>query len=119
MEELLQGGKLCTWIDEQIVFSQLDDRSDAIWSLFLASGYLRLESYQIDEDSGKETYELMLTNKEVRLMFQKLIESWFSRTSCSYNDFIYALLQNDIKSMNSYMNDIVLATFSYFVVRHK
>ena len=104
MEELLQGGKLCTWIDEQIVFSQLDDRSDAIWSLFLASGYLRLESYQIDEDSGKETYELMLTNKEVRLMFQKLIESWFSRTSCSYNDFIYALLQNDIKSMNSYMN---------------
>ena len=114
MEELLQGGKLCTWIDEQIVFSQLDDRSDAIWSLFLASGYLRLESYQIDEDSGKETYELMLTNKEVRLMFQKLIESWFSRTSCSYNDFIYALLQNDIKSMNSYMNDIALATFSYF-----
>ena len=47
-------------------------------------------------------------------MFQKLIESWFSRTSCSYNDFIYALLQNDIKSMNSYINDIALATFSYF-----
>ena len=29
-------------IDEQIVFSQLDDKETAIWSLLLASGYLKI-----------------------------------------------------------------------------
>ena len=32
----------------------------------------------------------------------------------SYNEFIKALLKNDLKAMNAYMNRVALATFSYF-----
>ena len=32
----------------------------------------------------------------------------------NYNDFIRALLQNNIKAMNVYMNRVALTTFSYF-----
>ena len=39
METLLQGGKIETTIDEQVVFSELDYSEDAVWSLMLASGY--------------------------------------------------------------------------------
>lgn len=66
MEDLLEGRKFCTTIDEQIVFSQLEYSESAVWSLFLTSGYLKADSYQFNEEFGIEEYELSLTNKEVR-----------------------------------------------------
>ena len=114
MEDLLNGKTLCTKIDEQIVFSQLNSKRSAIWSLMLASGYLRLKNYTFDEECGQETYELALTNKEVLLMFKNMIEDWFAEFTPAYNKFIQALLAGDKKAMNLYMNKVALTTFSYF-----
>ena len=114
MENLLKGKHLYKEIDEQIIFNQLDVDENAIWSLFLASGYLKVESYTLNEETGGELYQLALTNKEVQVMFQKMIKKWFSSTGTVYNGFIKALLQDDVKSMNAYMNRVALATISYF-----
>ena len=119
MENLLKGGQLHTKIDEQIVFNQLNHSDSAIWSLLLASGYLTVEKHTIDEESGKEEYDLKLTNKEVHIMFENIIESWFGSSTASYNDFIKALLADDKKAMNHYINDVALATFSYFDTGNK
>ncbi len=113
MEDLLAGGTLHTKIDEQIVYNQLDNGEDAIWSLLLASGYLRVESYEINED-GEENYELKLTNKEVTLMFKRMINGWFQTPASAYNAFIRALLSGDVEAMNAYMNRITSTTFSFF-----
>ena len=114
MENLLKGEHLYKEIDEQIIFDQLDVDENAIWSLFLTSGYLKVESYALNEDTGADLYKLALTNKEVQIMFRKMIKKWFSGTGTVYNGFIRALLQDDVKSMNAYMNRVALATFSYF-----
>lgn len=114
MEHLLKGEHLYKEIDEQIIFDQLEGDENAIWSLFLASGYLKAEGYTFNEETGAEMYELALTNKEVQIMFRKMIRKWFSGTGTVYNGFIRALLQDDVKSMNAYMNRVALATFSYF-----
>ncbi len=114
MEHLLKGEHLYKEIDEQIIFDQLDADENAIWSLFLASGYLKAESYTLNEETGADVYELALTNKEVQIMFRKMIRKWFSNAGTVYNGFIRALLQDDVKSMNAYMNRVALATFSYF-----
>ena len=114
MENLLKGWRLYKEVDEQIIFDQLDTDENAIWSLFLASGYLKAESYRFNEDTGVDLYELVLTNKEVQIMFQKMIRKWFTRSGTVYNGFLRALLEDDVKSMNAYMNRVALATFSYF-----
>lgn len=114
MEDLLNGGTLHTPIDEQIVFNQLDHNESAIWSLLLASGYLKIENHTMDADSGREEYSLKLTNKEVKLMFENMIGGWFKNYSPAYNDFIKALLADDLDAMNEYMNRVALATFSNF-----
>ncbi len=114
MENLLKGRHLYKEIDEQIIFDQLDVDENAIWSLFLASGYVKAESYTLNEETGGDLYELALTNKEVHVMFQKMIRKWFSSTGMVYNGFVKALLQGDVKSMNAYINRVALATFSYF-----
>jgi hypothetical protein len=109
-EILLKGGVIETEIDEQIVYNQLDDNEDAIWSLLLASGYLKV----ISADYISDQYQLTLTNYEVEKMFRGMISGWFKKESANYNDFILALLQGDKKAMNHYMNRVALRTFSSF-----
>lgn len=113
-EALLRGERLCREIDEQIVFNQLGEDENAVWSLLLAGGYLRVEDYAIDEDEGREVYELALTNKEVYIMFRKMIGKWFSGSASVCNGFIKALLGGDTEAMNVYMNKVALNSFSYF-----
>ena len=43
LETLIKGEKINVIVDEQIVFSELDYSEDAVWSLMLASGYLKVE----------------------------------------------------------------------------
>ncbi|MDE7298271.1 MAG: ATP-binding protein, partial [Lachnospiraceae bacterium] len=119
MEDLLNGGTLHALIDEQLVFSQLDAGEDAIWSLLLAGGYLKVEKREMDPDTGEWEYTLSLTNREVRMMFRRLIRGWFKGNSTAYNDFIKALLLDDRKTMNHYMNKVALATFSSFDAGNK
>ncbi|MDY4194424.1 MAG: AAA family ATPase [Bariatricus sp.] len=116
-EILLDGGVIESPIDEQIVYNQLRGNERAIWSLLLASGYLkvlRFESIIEVPDGTNPKYTLALTNREVRLMFQNMIRDWFMDVEGDYNDFIKALLLGNKKVMNRYMNRIALNVFSYF-----
>ncbi len=114
MEDLLKGNVLKTQIDEQIVYNQLDMNNEAIWSLLLASGYLKVVSFEIDPWVGIPNYELEFTNMEVRLMFEGMINGWFKKFTPSYNHFVKAMLMDDLDVMNDYMNRIAMDTFSYF-----
>lgn len=116
-EKLLAGKSITTEIDEQVVYDQLDLKESAIWSLLLASGYLKVCSINVPESSSgrwKRTYELEITNFEVKVMFQNMVQGWFDSSASNYNDFIQALLKNDVRAMNVYMNRVALATFSFF-----
>lgn len=119
MEKLLNGEYITVGIDEQIVFDQLDNDEDAIWSLLLASGYLKVDSMEICVSTGEQKYELSLTNLEVRVMFQKLIKGWFMTGDDSSNEFISALIDGDLEAMNYYINEVTLNVFSSFDVAGK
>ncbi len=116
-EQLLRGETITTEMDEQIVYDQLDQDEQAVWSLLVASGYLkvkRLQTYTTDYGEWKQEYELEITNFEVRVMFRNMVRKWFSGAGIIYNDFIKALLMDDLRAMNVYMNKVALTTFSYF-----
>lgn len=113
-EDLLKGKEIYTTLDEQIVFSQLQSSATAIWSMLLASGYLKVTKHEIDERTGRDYYHLALTNREVQLMFESIIQDWFADVTEDYNDFIIALLQGNVSAMNQYMNQVTKAMFSYF-----
>ncbi|MDE7425876.1 MAG: PD-(D/E)XK nuclease domain-containing protein, partial [Lachnospiraceae bacterium] len=114
MEDLLKGDTFYTEVDEQIVFNQLDKKESAIWSLLLASGYLKVASYTFQERRHRYLYGLQLTNLEVQMMFEDLVKGWFEETASNYNSFIKALLLGNVKAMNTYMNRVALNTFSFF-----
>ncbi len=112
-EDLLAGGALELEIDEQIAYSQLSTKKNAIWSLLLATGYLKVWETTFVERTGRAYYKLVLTNKEVAIMFEDMVRDWFSENDY-YNDFIKALLLGDVAAMNTYMNRVTKEMFSYF-----
>ncbi len=117
VEDLLHGKDICTAIDEQIVFDQLDESDEAVWSFLLASGYLKISGYE----TGKPLlglagikYRLSLTNLEAVSIFQKMIHGWFANNRYGYQDFLKALLLGDIPNMNIFISKITLTAISFF-----
>ncbi|MDE6219408.1 MAG: ATP-binding protein [Lachnospiraceae bacterium] len=122
MEDLLQGKSFEAEIDEKIVFDQLNGSADAVWSLLLATGYLKVlnvRTLDADEEGvgeeGDVWYMLTITNLEKKRMFWKMVKDWFKNdTEVYYNEFIKALLNDNVKKMNTFMNKVALNTFSFF-----
>ncbi len=116
-ERLLRGESLVTEMDEQIVYDQLDYDEQAVWSLLLAGGYLKVRDFRPHTSQfgeWKQEYWLELTNFEVWTMFRKLVRKWFATAAPVYNDFVKALLLGDVDAMNEYMNRVAEITFSSF-----
>ncbi len=113
MEQLMEGGTVRVEINDHIDFSLLKansmvDNEASVWNLLFASGYLTIAN-----KLGHNEYDLRITNEEVREMFQSMIHRWFSPIK-KYNEFLKALLGNDVGLMNRFMNDVALKTFSSF-----
>ncbi len=119
LEGLLGGESFRVEMDEQIVYGELYTKRNAVWSLLLASGYLKAVRTEYAEREGHWYYSLALTNKEVQVMFENMIRGWFAERDENYNDFIKALLSDDIRAMNYYMNKVALTTFSSFDTGNK
>ncbi len=114
-EELLKGGILEAEIDEQIVYNQLDEDDNAIWSLLLASGYLKVEGIIRPKPEDESIYRLSITNYEVRRMFGKMVKGWFQKEK-ALSKFVSAMFRGDMEEMSVYMNKVALNTFSFFDV---
>ena len=116
LEELLNGKQIIVNFDEQIIFGQLEQDENAVWSLLVASGYLKVEEIEYKGMTLEPWYHLAVTNLETISMFSNMFKGWFATASANYNEFIKAMLVGNVKAMNLYMNDIALATFSSFDV---
>ena len=115
MEILIKGGSFKAMIDEQIVFNQLDGDTDAVWSLLLATGYLKILEVEVVGEDKTQLYTLTLTNREVTIMFKNMVRGWFAGdTESIYNEFIRAMLSDNVRKMNTFMNKVALQTFSSF-----
>lgn len=167
LERLLRGEHLLLPIEEQIVYSQLEESEYAVWSFLLANGFLTVKDHKTYGeqygDAGKNYYdakteqshssknkkshggrkgkhqtekaaavgktihkeiaayeevqpgyELAFPNREVSVMFRDMVQGWFLKKASDFNDFIKALLGNDVNAMNQYMNRITAEMFETF-----
>ena len=115
-ETLLAGGMLTVSIDEQIIFNQLDHQGTALWSLLLASGYLKVIRVETKTDSKgrkRDWYALTLTNLEVEMMFEDMVRGWFEEGKY-FGKFVTAMFRGNVEDMEDYLGEIMLSTMSFF-----
>ena len=114
-EDLLSGKSVEAAIDEYIVFEDLAHAGrEEIYSLMLASGYMKAEKVQDFVDGRDSIYTLSLTNFEIRKVFGNLIRRWFRGSGECFGEFVSAMFKGNVKEMNLYMNRVAIETFSYF-----
>ena len=53
---LIRGETIQVIIDEQNIFNQLGEDEDLIWNLMLASGYLKVDNVQYQDEFEEEKY---------------------------------------------------------------
>ena len=112
-EELLHRRPIRAKITEDIVFDQLETRRDAVWSLLMASGYVKpLSRSEVTEDE-LPTYVIDITNGETRNMFMVMAADWFGGAD-DYRPFVKALIQGNVKEMNIYLNRLTKQVMSSF-----
>ena len=109
-EKLLAGDSVRRQVNEFVSYRTLRYDSNAVWSLLLATGYLRVAGH----DDNWDSLELALTNLEVRMAFDALVREWFVAERGSYNDFVKALLACDSVSMEEYLSDLATGVMSSF-----
>ena len=107
-EDLLRGGAIEKKIDDEMVFSQLGEDINAIWSLLTAAGYLKMEN--IKED----IFELQIVNHEVMVMFRNMVEGWFTSKTSKYSKLIKSFLEGKTEDLNEYMNILTCSLISSF-----
>ena len=112
-ERLLSGGEVAKVVDEQVVFSELAGRPDAAWALLLAAGYVTSPG-PVPEFPEDEPRRLRLTNREVEISFDRMVEGWFGEASGDYDRFCRAVLSGDAEAMGDYLGEVVLACASSF-----
>ncbi len=108
---LLDGASITRPIDEQVVFSQLADNPDAVWSLLLASGYLKCTDFA---DGWHDFRTLAVTNLETMRMLEKTVGGWFAQFQGPYGEFCRAMLAGDAEAMDAYLCDVAHESFSHF-----
>jgi len=114
-ESLLKGETLTLPVNEEIVFNQLDEEPFAIWSLMLASGYLKVIPPRTDVTmhESDRMMTLAVTNRETLETLEGMVKSWFG-SSGDMSPFLRTMLQGDVKTMGRYLNRIMQDTISYF-----
>ena len=58
--------------------------------------------------------ESIFSDLESRIVFDRMVTSWFSMKHANYDAFTNALLAGDQVYMNEYLNEIAIQTFSSF-----
>lgn len=112
-EELLQGKIIEQPISENLVFLEIEKNEEALWSLLLYAGYLKVLSSEL------RGYELMATmaipNKEVGFVYDKIIANWFHKATSrdSYIRFIQSLENGELNEFKEYLSDYIIQTGSY------
>ena len=114
LETLLLGGSIEKAVDDNVVFGEIENSPNSIWSFLLMSGYLKIVSKERRE---KKLYgQLQIPNLEVEYLFEEIVLGWFNQSihNDNYQMMLNGLVNGDLETFEAIFRDFVMKSFSYF-----
>lgn len=113
LEQLMRGQTIRKAIEDTVVFRDLVDSPNALWSFLLFSGYLTVVSQKWED---RLYGELRIPNREVAYLYRTIIQDWFERSIQSerHRMMLQALTEGDVDTFEPIFGDFVRKTFSQF-----
>lgn len=118
LEVLMAGGYIKETITENLTYDVLKSSEENVWSLLYLTGYLtRAMPEEMDawDNLGKGQIALKIPNAEIKEIFKKNIDQWFSNksVSCNYGRLWQSLWDADKEDLSRQLSDLLFDTISY------
>ncbi|MCP4148508.1 MAG: AAA family ATPase [bacterium] len=115
LEKLIRGESIEKAIEDNLVLKDITRRENLLWSFLLMGGYLKQTGKRTDSHAEKTYYQLSIPNKEVRGIYTRIIDSYFSTKieNKKLEIMLKALIEGDIKLFEKMLRLVVTAVFSY------
>jgi len=117
-EDLLEGRSVETFLDENVVLSEIRTNDDALWSLLVFSGYLKADPLPYDSIVGKVVYRLSIPNREVREVYSSTFQRWIKTNLTAQGGDVgklaRALLSGDAEAFEDQLQRFVQNVLSYY-----
>ena len=114
IEALLQGQIIEQPISKNLVFLDIARKTEALWSLLIYAGYLKVLSVELKHN--KYMAQIAIPNKEVSFVYDNIVEDWFDLDVdfATYKDFALSLIKGDIVTFKRILSEYIIQTGSYF-----
>jgi len=111
LDQLLQESGIITKpLYESISMKDLEKTDDLLWSFLLFSGYLK-----VTEQTGYEMCSMGIPNREVRIIYERLVRKWFSEKTVQnqLEDMLKGLEKGDMILFERMLRVIVMQVMSF------
>ena len=113
LESLINGEGIEKNIEENIVFAEIEQSDDVLWSFLLFGGYLKYVAKR--PINTHWLYRLQIPNSEVRHVYERLVKRWFEKRleNKKLELMLRAFVRGDVKEFERFFRELVLNVFSY------
>jgi len=113
IETLIAGDSIEKTINESAALRDMEYSVDAIWALFLFSGYLKPDTQTLTK--GKYDCALKIPNEEVMIFFRDTVITWLNKAGRRIlSDMTKPLLEGNARLFCEKLEKYVLDTLSYY-----
>ncbi|MCX6578794.1 MAG: AAA family ATPase [Candidatus Aminicenantes bacterium] len=114
MEQLFRGEFIEKTIEKNIILKDIESDEDSLWSFLLMGGYLKQTEKRMDA-SGSIYYKLSIPNMEVRTIYKRIIQRYFTDKieNNKLEIMLKALIDGDVKLFEKMLRKVIAAVFSY------
>lgn len=120
LKGLLQGNTVTTLVDTGVVYPELKNYTDSIYSFLLVTGYLKIVSHKECND-GRSICEVAIPNKELLFIYQKEILAKIRGlvSQSSVIEIHEALYKNDVETLQKQLHQLLMRMVSYYDTSHE
>lgn len=113
LRKLISNETIQEFVDEHVAFNDLQKNHTALWSLLLASGYLKFVSKKLE--GQYYICDLKVPNKEVESFFNVIIQEWLSgsRGFQWYKEFLHDLSEGSVLAFEDKLQTLINDTLSF------
>ena len=114
--QLVEGKSLYYNVHVDLIFPEIKQKDDSIWSFLYFSGYLKAEHDHRNEECF-DIYKLTIPNVEVRMAYVNMVQTWFSMAPVT-NDrqrlMLDSLRKKDFYMFGKVFQEFIIETLSFF-----
>ncbi len=114
LESVIHNESITALIDENLVFRNLENDKNAVWSLLLFTGYFKI--IHIESKDVQSQCELAVPNKEIMSLYRDIIRNWLSEPldNNQYLEFLLSLTEGRVEEFADRLQRYLLETMSIF-----